>query len=157
MDFRWISLGFARYCHYLGLYFCTSCHESEIRVIPARVAERWDFEPKKAGASRFVCLEGGQRAARCVAPWRDTSIYRWATLKVVSALKIFKRDIVLICVHLFAERGSMARAQVNQPLVPITSIRQTKASSQQILTEIHGYRSLLTDLSWREPIKISEC
>lgn len=38
-----------RYCHYLGLYFCTSCHQSEIRVIPARVAERWDFEPKKAG------------------------------------------------------------------------------------------------------------
>jgi len=36
-----------RYCHYLGCYFCTGCHQGDLRVIPARVAERWDFEPRK--------------------------------------------------------------------------------------------------------------
>jgi len=36
-----------RYCHYLGLYFCQSCHLGDLRIIPARVAERWDFEPRK--------------------------------------------------------------------------------------------------------------
>ncbi|CAK9038122.1 unnamed protein product [Durusdinium trenchii] len=81
-----------RYCHYLGYYFCTSCHNSDIRVIPARVAERWDFEPRK------VCA--------AVAKYLDL--------------------------------------QVNQPLVPITSIRQTKVSSQQILTEIHLHRQKLS-------------
>jgi len=81
-----------RYCHYLGYYFCTDCHHGDIRVIPARVAQRWDFEPKK------VC--------RAVAKYLDL--------------------------------------QVNQPLVPITSIRQTKVSSQKILTEIHNCRQQLS-------------
>lgn len=81
-----------RYCHYLGYYFCTDCHNGDIRVIPARVAERWDFEPRK------VC----------------TAVARYLDL------------------------------QVNQALVPITSIRQTKVSSQQILTEIHGFRQKLS-------------
>lgn len=81
-----------RYCHYLGYYFCSNCHNGDIRVIPARVAERWDFEPRK------VC--------RAVAKYLDL--------------------------------------QVNQALVPITSIRQTKVSSQQILTEIHTFRQKLS-------------
>lgn len=81
-----------RYCHYLGYYFCTNCHNGDIRVIPARVAERWDFEPRK------VCS--------AVAKYLDL--------------------------------------QVNQALVPITSIRQTKVSSQQILTEIHTFRQKLS-------------
>lgn len=81
-----------RYCHYLGYYFCNNCHNGDIRVIPARVAERWDFEPRK------VCS--------AVAKYLDL--------------------------------------QVNQALVPITSIRQTKVSSQQILTEIHKFRQKLS-------------
>ncbi|CAJ1381921.1 unnamed protein product [Effrenium voratum] len=92
-----------RYCHYLGLVFCTKCHLGDIRVIPARVAERWDFEPRK------VC--------HVVAKYLDL--------------------------------------QVNQPLVPITSIRRTKASSQEILTEIHMNRQKLTKI--REMLTTSGC
>lgn len=36
-----------RYCHYLCAYFCTNCHIGHTRIIPARVAERWDFEPRR--------------------------------------------------------------------------------------------------------------
>merc|ERR1719215_1886251 len=36
-----------RYCHYLCCYFCPTCHDSDLRIIPARVAERWDFKAKK--------------------------------------------------------------------------------------------------------------
>jgi hypothetical protein len=51
-----ITVLFGRYCHYLGYYFCTNCHNGDIRVIPARVAERWDFEPRKARSSSFCKL-----------------------------------------------------------------------------------------------------
>eukprot|EP00931_Biecheleriopsis_adriatica_P080504 TRINITY_DN53854_c0_g1_i1.p1 TRINITY_DN53854_c0_g1~~TRINITY_DN53854_c0_g1_i1.p1 ORF type:complete len:937 (+),score=156.31 TRINITY_DN53854_c0_g1_i1:74-2884(+) len=81
-----------RYCHYLGCYFCTSCHHGDQRVIPARVAERWDFQPRK------VCC--------AAAKYLDL--------------------------------------QVNLPLVSITKVKQTKVSSQQVLTEIHVYRQKLT-------------
>ena len=50
-DKRIITVLSGRYCHYLGYYFCTNCHNGDIRVIPARVAERWDFEPRKARSS----------------------------------------------------------------------------------------------------------
>eukprot|EP00730_Choanoeca_flexa_P016276 TRINITY_DN7658_c0_g1_i1.p1 TRINITY_DN7658_c0_g1~~TRINITY_DN7658_c0_g1_i1.p1 ORF type:complete len:598 (+),score=113.63 TRINITY_DN7658_c0_g1_i1:110-1903(+) len=32
-----------RYDHYLGKYFCTSCHQGDKRMIPARIIHRWDF------------------------------------------------------------------------------------------------------------------
>jgi len=83
-----------RYCHYLSCYFCTNCHLAELRVIPARVAERWDFEPRKVSAIAAKYLD----------------------------------------------------AQVNQPLVSIIRIKQTKVSSQQMLTEIHNFRQKLTRL-----------
>lgn len=81
-----------RYCHYLGCYMCTTCHNGDLRVIPARVAERWDFEPRKVSS--------------IAAKYLDT--------------------------------------HVNQPLVPITSIKRTKVSSQLILTEVHSLRQQLT-------------
>lgn len=81
-----------RYCHYLGCLFCTNCHVGDMRVIPARVVERWDFEPRK------VCSVAAQYL-----------------------------DL-----------------QVNQALVPITRIKQTRISSQEVLTEIHTYRQMLT-------------
>ncbi|XP_015780728.1 PREDICTED: run domain Beclin-1-interacting and cysteine-rich domain-containing protein-like [Acropora digitifera] len=32
-----------RYCHYLGKYFCSSCHTNALEVIPANVIRKWDF------------------------------------------------------------------------------------------------------------------
>lgn len=32
-----------RYCHYLGKYFCSSCHSNFLEVIPANVIRKWDF------------------------------------------------------------------------------------------------------------------
>ncbi|XP_078381012.1 run domain Beclin-1-interacting and cysteine-rich domain-containing protein-like [Oculina patagonica] len=32
-----------RYCHYLGKYFCSTCHSNVLEVIPARVIRKWDF------------------------------------------------------------------------------------------------------------------
>ena len=32
-----------RYCHYLGKYFCSSCHGNFLEVIPANVIKKWDF------------------------------------------------------------------------------------------------------------------
>lgn len=32
-----------RYCHYLGKYFCSTCHSNILEVIPARVVRKWDF------------------------------------------------------------------------------------------------------------------
>lgn len=32
-----------RYCHYLGKYFCSSCHNNALEVIPANVIRKWDF------------------------------------------------------------------------------------------------------------------
>ena len=33
-----------RYCEYLGKYFCTSCHQNKLAVIPAKVLSKWDFK-----------------------------------------------------------------------------------------------------------------
>lgn len=51
-----------RYCHYLGCYFCPACHEGELRVIPARVAERWDFEARKVCrmAAQYLDMQASQ-------------------------------------------------------------------------------------------------
>merc|ERR1719356_320587 len=48
-----------RYCHYLGCYFCERCHEKDLRIIPGRVAQRWDFEPKKVCrmAAQFLDMQ----------------------------------------------------------------------------------------------------
>lgn len=81
-----------RYCHYLGCYCCATCHQGEMSIIPARVAECWDFEP------RAVC----SMAARYL------------------------------------------DQQKSQPLVPVTRIRQTKVSSQTVLSDMHLLRQKLT-------------
>lgn len=86
--------GGRRYCHYLCAYFCPNCHQGEERPIPARIAEKWDFEPRK------VC---------CVA-------------------------------------AKFLDKQANQPLIPITRIRCTRASSQASLTTMHRLRRQLTKL-----------
>eukprot|EP00929_Paragymnodinium_shiwhaense_P028151 TRINITY_DN16383_c0_g1_i3.p1 TRINITY_DN16383_c0_g1~~TRINITY_DN16383_c0_g1_i3.p1 ORF type:complete len:1205 (+),score=296.63 TRINITY_DN16383_c0_g1_i3:92-3706(+) len=39
--------GGPRYCHYRCQYFCEQCHHADLRPIPARIAQRWDFEAKK--------------------------------------------------------------------------------------------------------------
>ncbi|EDO46085.1 predicted protein, partial [Nematostella vectensis] len=41
-----------RYCNYLGKYFCSSCHQNEPMVIPARIVRRWDF--RKYEVSKFA-------------------------------------------------------------------------------------------------------
>jgi len=33
-----------RFCHYLGKFFCTGCHENQLAIIPARVIQDWDFK-----------------------------------------------------------------------------------------------------------------
>ncbi|XP_042890277.1 run domain Beclin-1-interacting and cysteine-rich domain-containing protein-like isoform X2 [Penaeus japonicus] len=33
-----------RLCHYLGRYFCTTCHSNQTAVIPAKVLHKWDFK-----------------------------------------------------------------------------------------------------------------
>jgi len=40
-----------RWCHYLGRFFCTGCHENQTSVIPARIIYFWDF--KKQPVSNF--------------------------------------------------------------------------------------------------------
>lgn len=52
----------ARYCYYLGCYFCAACHTGEARVIPARVVDKWDFEPRAvcSAAARFLDMHAGQ-------------------------------------------------------------------------------------------------
>ncbi|CAK0863224.1 unnamed protein product [Prorocentrum cordatum] len=51
-----------RYCHYLGSYFCGGCHRGELRVIPARVVERWDFGPRKVchEAAKYLDMQNDQ-------------------------------------------------------------------------------------------------
>merc|ERR1719321_2338341 len=51
-----------RYCHYLEGYFCTSCHKNDLRVIPTRAVEHWDFEPQKVciAAGQFLDMHSGQ-------------------------------------------------------------------------------------------------
>lgn len=33
-----------RLCHYLGRYFCTTCHSNQTAIIPAKVLHKWDFK-----------------------------------------------------------------------------------------------------------------
>eukprot|EP00795_Rhopilema_esculentum_P016901 gene16901-8385_t len=33
-----------RYCHYLGKYFCTSCHQNRTQLIPSKIITKWDFK-----------------------------------------------------------------------------------------------------------------
>ncbi|XP_011877709.1 PREDICTED: run domain Beclin-1 interacting and cysteine-rich containing protein [Vollenhovia emeryi] len=32
-----------RYCEYLGRYFCTGCHTSQVAFIPGKILSKWDF------------------------------------------------------------------------------------------------------------------
>jgi len=41
-----------RYCEYLGKYFCTSCHQNKLAVIPSKILSKWDF--KKYPVSDFA-------------------------------------------------------------------------------------------------------
>ncbi|XP_055844958.1 differentially expressed in FDCP 8 homolog isoform X2 [Episyrphus balteatus] len=36
-----------RICDYSGLYYCPSCHWSDVSIIPARIVHNWDFLPRK--------------------------------------------------------------------------------------------------------------
>ncbi|XP_002161093.2 run domain Beclin-1-interacting and cysteine-rich domain-containing protein isoform X1 [Hydra vulgaris] len=41
-----------RFCEYLGKYFCTSCHQNNTSLIPAKILSKWDF--KKYPVSDFA-------------------------------------------------------------------------------------------------------
>lgn len=42
------------YCHFTNCCYCDNCHKGDMRVIPARVAERWDFDQRR------VCQEAAK-------------------------------------------------------------------------------------------------
>lgn len=39
--------GEARVCDYTGAYYCTSCHDNDVSVVPARIVRNWDFRKYK--------------------------------------------------------------------------------------------------------------
>lgn len=53
-----------RYCHYLGKYFCTSCHQNRMLQIPSKIIDKWDFKQYPCHfifPSAFITIIWGKR------------------------------------------------------------------------------------------------
>ncbi|KAK7080388.1 hypothetical protein SK128_014848 [Halocaridina rubra] len=46
-----------RLCHYLGRYFCTTCHKNQTALIPAKILHKWDFKHYPVASFSYELIE----------------------------------------------------------------------------------------------------
>lgn len=51
-----LSRGKAKVCCYSGWYYCTSCHQDNTFIIPARLLHNWDTGKHKVGTNISIAL-----------------------------------------------------------------------------------------------------
>eukprot|EP00928_Gymnodinium_smaydae_P051933 TRINITY_DN3563_c0_g2_i1.p1 TRINITY_DN3563_c0_g2~~TRINITY_DN3563_c0_g2_i1.p1 ORF type:complete len:965 (+),score=192.61 TRINITY_DN3563_c0_g2_i1:80-2896(+) len=80
-----------KYCHFLCCYFCRNCHQGDKRLIPARIAERWDFERK--GVSSLAARYLDARACEPLFPMTQVRRTRVSSQDALTVLHRLRRQL----------------------------------------------------------------
>ncbi|KAM4624238.1 pleckstrin homology domain-containing family M member 1 [Polymixia lowei] len=51
-----VSMGRARLCEFSGQYYCDSCHQGDVTIIPARMVHNWDITPREVSRKALRLL-----------------------------------------------------------------------------------------------------